>query len=338
MFFAKYYLCILGIIVFSLLPVGMAEASDELTDTQKLNYAVSSEKMYGHLAASLDVFLNGGEYSYLAKSHLGHAMIDEFETSHKFFQNYPDYYRTSMQTLTEIESIDSLDNQSFETDAKKIIKLVRTGQNMIIGEKIVHTDEFSLFITTSLLETAKKSLQDSQHTTGVSQIMFMQDAKGFVMRADMMFKNIDDMEPNQFKSITDLFEKYFLISDYPDKKDEQIKYLDRMIMGLYYYQITQNKKFSFPDEPQVIMTSKQVKLNIVGVPRDNIISFTGEGFPPNPTLDISYITSDNDSLQQLKINTTKTGAFFLPIDVNVDKKTYYVSITSQKITTNYMLQ
>ena len=328
---------ILCIVLFSLLSTGIAEASDGLTDTQKLNYAVSSEKMYGHLAAALDVFLNGEEYSYLAKSHLGHAMMDEFETSHKFLQNYPDYYNSSLHTLTEIEDTNSLDKQTFDTQAKKLIKIVRTGQHMILGEKITHTEEFSLFITTSLLEAAKKSLQDSQDTTGASQIMFIQDATGFVIRADMIFKNIDDIDPKQFESTSNLFEKYFLIYNNHDKTDEQIKYLDKMIMGLYYYQITQNKRFSFPEEPKVAVQSEQVNLKIDGVPGNNIVSFAGEGFPPDSTLDISYITSDDKNPQKLKIKTTRTGGFFIPVEVNVDEKIYYVSVTSQESTTNYML-
>ena len=108
-------------------------------------------------------------------------------------------------------------------------------------------------------------------------------------------------------------------------------------MELYFYQITQNKRFSFPDEHKEAMQSEQVNLKIDGVTGNNIVSFVGEGFPHDSTLDISYITSDDKNPQKLKIKTTKTGGFFIPVEVNVDEKIYYVSVTSQETTTNYML-
>lgn len=333
--FLKTHSCVLGLLLLSIAVVGISDAYGELSRIQKLNYVVSSEKMYGHLAAALTAFLDDGEYKHLARAHLGHAMFGEFETSKKFLLNYPNYYQTSIQTLTTIKNTSNLDDDTFKIQASEIVNLVRRGQNMILSEKIIQT-EFSLFVTTSLLETAKNSLRDSQDTTGIHQMMLRQDALGFVIRADTIFRNIDSMESKQFESTINLFEEYFLLHDY-DKIDEQIKHLDKIILELYYYQIAQNKSLSLFEESNITTSSQHVDLKIEKVSGNNIVYFRGEGFSTNSMLSISYFTSDNKNPQKLQIRTSQNGDFFIPIEVHENNKVYYVSITTQKNTTQYTL-
>lgn len=329
--------CILGIILFSLLPVGMADASFHPSYTEKLSYAISSEKMYGHLDAALIAFLDDGKYQYLARAHLGHSMIEEFEKSRAFLQNHPDYYQLSIQMLKEIIDDPDIDEQSFNAKAKEVIQVVRTGQNLILGEKITRDDGFNLLIITSLLETAKNSLIDSQNASGATQIMFKQDALGFVARADMRFKSIDDMETTQFESTTHLLEEYFLLSDNRENVADQIKILDEALIELYYYTIEQNKIFPFNEDLKVPMQPQGVVLKVEDESGYNIASLAGEGFTPSSLLNILYMTSDNKDPIKLTIRTTNTGDFFIPLEFHVNEKTYYVSVSTSKTTTSYVL-
>lgn len=321
--------------VFLFGSIGITNAYAEyFSYVDQLRYSTLSEKMAGHVIASYKNLSEGNKK--LAQLHLTHPLEEEFESMSYFYDNYIDFGNKVEYILYVVSNVSENREMIFDKQAKEILFLAKQGKSLIIDDELLQDKYFNLLTASSLLESSKIELIESENSFGRSILLEYQDAFGFAVRAHMILDNINELPPEFKSDIEDNYVKLFYA--FGNSKDiKQIMQIEEdLILEIYDYILKHEPRFQLPINGQV-EKERTVLLKTSDLTNQKLVIFVGENFPKNSHVTITYTSSKSNTVSTLDVSTTDDGEFNIPVEFASEHVTYFVQVTCSELTTSHMI-
>lgn len=316
--------------------VEMSEAK-QFSYEDQIRYATFSEKMVGHLIASLDAKgypVHGDE---LALMHLTHPFEEEFDSMSVFYEDLPEFKNKSQYILYIISNSNNpLDQKPITEQISDTLSLVKQGQKLVLDKELMSDRFFRLLLINSLLEETKMELIDSDNSKGLGKIMERQDAFGFAVRADMILKDTKHMDEETFQASQDHFIEFFNAFGERQSSKNLIKILDDIIINQYQHILQERPVFTYKGNGGSVQNERLVSLEQDVYNGKTLVTFVGKNFPEDSALELTFATSDTNE-STLSVHTSSNGSFFIPVGFIHDDLTYYLNVKCGDKTTTHIL-
>lgn len=178
--------------VYATAPINVytSEAAPHGGEEDHVDFAAQIEFIRGHLQQA--VANKEANEINLAKAHAGHPIVEHFDSMAPEILKHNKALHDELETALEqlFNKVEILSNADFKKEVDKINVLLENVIRASLSSSLREDTVFWAKVAIELLETADYEYEEAISEVGIEEMVEYQDAQGFVIRAEAVFKGI----------------------------------------------------------------------------------------------------------------------------------------------------